>query len=509
MGRRGIYKDIIKEIGIPEEMFLFYIQTFIKQPYPYMVWSGISESWTQLKYTLNKSTIARHLKGEITIATYGSFKTSYFVIDLDYNKAAGDSEIWERVNKIRRIFPSGILITSSPSKGFHYYVFFDSEYSTNQVQKLVRSRLTRHGISIKAGYVEIFPDRNKALRSPFGMGSDVIYIDNGNVATSKYEDIYIIENCADFVSFKEVFDADDYIFTSNQTNKISPLNNNLSTATTTKDMALITNNNEPSYSYSINSSITEHLSSSNLSSSNTLKHFNSFILGNVSNFTKECMYYLENGIQERGTRNELVYKLVWYLMKICHLPSDKTYEIMVKWLEEKNNGKSELWNKNPRMAIRKLEAQIRWAKRQGEARWDALSRDEVSGILELNLSFKESWFLFELKKCLKTHADENGYVYLSRNLFWRMNGCSHRNYQKRIAVAVKNGFIKKVRNYVCPINGKGGVTTKYQTKLTFDKDKQEYVDFPNTAAQILGKEEFIRRWGCYYWRKYVKGNDSK
>jgi hypothetical protein len=463
--RKG-YRDVVKEANISLDQFDFYRSKFAGRSFPYGFKPGDNYGWITKSWNLAPITLARHLNEEYYIGTYGNNQSDYFVIDIDTKR--DKKEFRKRVNKIREIFPYGVPIQSSQSQGIHYYQFLDDYYPLSDIHRLVRARLQRHGVEIKAGYIELFPKLNNGLRTPLGKDSFVIDPEDfTRLTTTKYEDMYYLQHQAELVPFEQVFTNEDNIASTSQLNtsggKDKP-----------KQEASIYNTN-------IQSSVSI---------------FN-------SQFGNECLWYWDHGIQEFGTRNEIMKDLVFFFMSICGYSGEQTYEYLEAWLYGRNNGNSNDWNTNPNSVLGQLEAQIRYTEKIPSRRWHGLSASETNRILDLNQDYKSSQFLFDLSKFLKTNMNNNGEVYISRNLWWKMAGSSHHNYQKRIALAISLGFIEKARDYTPPIGNHHGLPTQYRTQLIFDIKDQRYFDFSLATAQICGEENFVRRFGIYYWEKLV------
>jgi hypothetical protein len=154
--------------------FVFFVSTFVQCRYPYNIKLANSDDWIMRTFygkraPLDDYAIAKHLMGKHVVGTFPGPCTRYLCLDLDYSV-----DLKETLDTILCIFPKSLVIQSSMSKGIHVYYFFDSKIRVNKLQKLTKLRLNDHGIRVRPGYCEIFPQINRALRLPLGIGSYVL-----------------------------------------------------------------------------------------------------------------------------------------------------------------------------------------------------------------------------------------------------------------------------------------------------------------------------------------------
>ncbi len=76
------------------------------------------------------------------------------------------------------------------------------------------------------------------------------------------------------------------------------------------------------------------------------------------NTSAEAMYYIENGIQEQGTREHCQFLILLWLWRQNFTPED-AFKTTASWLKAKNNGKSKDFKKNPKLCIDHINRQIK------------------------------------------------------------------------------------------------------------------------------------------------------
>jgi len=164
----------LKSHNLSDEDLGFLAATFVQCRYPYNIKLADSDDWIMRTFygkraPLDDYAIAKHMMGKHLVATFPGPYTKYLCLDLDHS-----TDLRATLDAILRIFPKSLVIQSSMSKGIHLYYFFDSRISVNKLQKLINKRLNDHGIGVRPGYCEIFPQINRALRLPMGKGSYVL-----------------------------------------------------------------------------------------------------------------------------------------------------------------------------------------------------------------------------------------------------------------------------------------------------------------------------------------------
>lgn len=171
------FNDRLDNAGITNEQIKYYWKTFVK---------GHHRNWQRRKFDsvwwfckrkngaiipLSKYTVIRHLLGEYWIAKEMAGKTDYFVIDLDFDS---ENPLGNRYDVITKIFPNPIPLRSSESGGIHLYYFLDWMYWKTEIPKMIMGLLTKNGISLSPGFIELFPGTINHLRLPLGMDSVIL-----------------------------------------------------------------------------------------------------------------------------------------------------------------------------------------------------------------------------------------------------------------------------------------------------------------------------------------------
>jgi len=180
------------EIGLTRSEFDHFVEKFVGHRFDYAQ-KGSADDSTWFLATgryLTDSRLIKHLKGELFIATgcrweagRHEFRTSYFVIDLDYADDPFDLRVrYEKV--VAALGLPNQLFTSSQSGGVHLYYHLTNEVSLHSL----RSRDGRRGVVIdllaqgalkeRLGQLEVYPRGQyrlegiqRRVRLPFGAGS--------------------------------------------------------------------------------------------------------------------------------------------------------------------------------------------------------------------------------------------------------------------------------------------------------------------------------------------------
>ncbi len=186
-------------VAVRQKLIKRYTACFVAQQQPtfhrYMwrMWLLEKEKKTERPRRLNGWWIEQHLLGKFLVAPRWTLAELYrfAVVDLDYplvspfdvsarmtyeqaQHAAADEFVHRVQSVARAVKPAKCLyVRSSSSHGLHLYLFFDKAYSANAIRAVLIARLKTHGIEVKPGLVEIWPN-NSALRLPFGKQSHVV-----------------------------------------------------------------------------------------------------------------------------------------------------------------------------------------------------------------------------------------------------------------------------------------------------------------------------------------------
>jgi hypothetical protein len=162
---------------------------FIQRVPSYAV-KHIGGTWKTRKFPLHDSEIKKHLNHEQSIACLGRWYPEYATLDLD------DVSL-TKVEEIR----SGLLMDDSNSSLYSsesknsYHLFFRPEYrgkppTVNLLQSVFKTYAKLNGI-------EIYPQRNRAFRLPFGRGQKPLDIQEIYLKTWQ-DQLYWLEKKDDF-----------------------------------------------------------------------------------------------------------------------------------------------------------------------------------------------------------------------------------------------------------------------------------------------------------------------
>ncbi|HPD60853.1 MAG TPA: hypothetical protein PKV48_03725 [Thermodesulfobacteriota bacterium] len=164
-------KEKLQQLGISEQEFDFYCETFVESGSMYRIKEPGSE-WIIPKRNgrnipLSRNVIAYHLLGKYWISTFSFQITSHLCLDLDQSPSFVRN--YNAIMKWLRTPP--LVFQSSASKGLHIYIFLDFKIRSEKLFKITRHVLESKGVWVHPGACEIFPAENKSLRLPLGAES--------------------------------------------------------------------------------------------------------------------------------------------------------------------------------------------------------------------------------------------------------------------------------------------------------------------------------------------------
>lgn len=150
-----------------------YIELFTESRVPDSYLERSKNGWVTKKNSWTKQAIVDHLSQNTIIGLFPDVSYDLLIFDID-NKDTGCSESPEsRASKIiKAIYGDPLVYTSSDSGGLRLCYFLDQEYFREDIYAFGVRQLTRSGIDVRSGYVEIMANR-KGDRLPFGKGSFV------------------------------------------------------------------------------------------------------------------------------------------------------------------------------------------------------------------------------------------------------------------------------------------------------------------------------------------------
>ncbi|MFW9940369.1 MAG: hypothetical protein ACFFFT_04960 [Candidatus Thorarchaeota archaeon] len=118
-----------------------------------------------------------------------------------------------------------------------------------------------------------------------------------------------------------------------------------------------------------------------------LDDFQDFQKSTVTNaFINEVEELIEFGLKERSTRNDALLKINRYLQGLKGCSQNETIDFMIKWITDKNNGKSKDWIRNKATVIN----QIRYiAKGFDPSKFNVYSRSLTNNLSKENINSVE------------------------------------------------------------------------------------------------------------------------
>jgi len=148
------------------------------------------QTWRTRQFALNDTEIKKHLAGELYIGCLSKWYPEFSAIDFDsmpldvVESIRGDLELNEN---------NSMLLTSESADSYHLYfrpIYNEKPPTTN----LLQSTLGPHA---KAKGIELYPQKNRAFRLPFGKGQDCLDLQDRNLKSWE-EKLYWLQKKDDF-----------------------------------------------------------------------------------------------------------------------------------------------------------------------------------------------------------------------------------------------------------------------------------------------------------------------
>ena len=412
-----ITAKILDTIDISEDLFREYLEIIgidvyyerhIKRKSPcrfrYIRWHGYGRNpgWfcPPEQWALNNAQIARHMKGSETYGVRaGAFKSLVKWVDFDIDNANFDLND-ERLDKIIRFFkPENewtgerrILLQERESGNFSLLMRCCPMWP-DQHLSVFREIMKGIGLEVKPGVLEIYPSLERGRRLPFG--DQAVFGIQSDGLLGDWEIYPIFSKSAQIEAFRD----------------LEPIN-----AEKIRRQLHPIPRPRP-----------------------TQERFESRVrLEGGSIHERSINDILHNGLTEEGTRYFAETRLIRYFYGLGH-SENLTYNLIKIWYENKTNGLSKDWKRNPSQVLRQLRNHIRtfykWLKKH-EASADEemefpdaqLTTEDIMKIIEVcdwDIHFAE--WVGDLLVWAKTRHKYVNRLYLSAKIMQGFrNGRDHR-----------------------------------------------------------------------------------
>jgi len=148
------------------------------------------KTWRTRQFALNDTEIKKHLKGEIYIASLGRWYPEFATFDFD----SVPLSVVENVRSDLLLNENNSMLLASESAD-SYHLYFRPEYNDKPpTLSLLQTILAPYA---KSKGVEIYPQKNRAFRLPFGKGQDCLDFEDQNARSWK-EKLYWLQKKDDF-----------------------------------------------------------------------------------------------------------------------------------------------------------------------------------------------------------------------------------------------------------------------------------------------------------------------
>lgn len=320
-----LFREYLDIIGID----LLY-ERHVKRKSPcrfrYIQWHGYGRNpgwWSPPEqWALNNAQIARHMKGSETYGVRaGAFKSLVKWVDFDIDNANFELND-ERLDKIIRFFkPENewtgerrILLQERESGNFSLLMRCCPMWP-DQHQQVFREILSGIGLEVKPGVLEIYPSLERGRRLPFG-DQQVLGVTSDGI-NGDWEIYPIYDKSEQIEAFRDL---------------------------------------EPINAEKIRRDLRRGRELYPVSQPDRFESRVKFSAGSIHE--RSISDTLHNGLTEEGTRYEAEKRLIRYFYGLGH-SEDLTYKLIKIWYENKTNGLSKDWNRNPSQVLRQLRNHIR------------------------------------------------------------------------------------------------------------------------------------------------------
>jgi hypothetical protein len=429
MHKKLPFNSELKLYNLSREDLNFFISTFVQCRFPYNIKLDENSGWLMRKFygkraPLDDYAIAGHLTGKYWVATFPGRYTTYLCLDLDDSK-----DLKATLDAVLNTFPKSLVIQSSITKGVHAYFFFDSKIGMNRLHKLIYERLNEHGIGVRPGYCEIFPQTNRALRLPLGKGSYVL--DEATLTplhTNVKDGIRLIKEKIIYHSINEILSQ--VKAGGKPTPSVPSLNetarNGATLSSGFNDSMAMSNSGMPGISW-------DKLRG---------KEFKDFI-----------NHALRSGIELTGTRYFIQSKLIYHFWSINY-SKEQCYESISRWYFSHDH-QSKDWKKNPSGVLHQLRNAINSFYRQAELKRyppagrirKLLTTADVRYITELTADYRDQKFIFSLMEYALNAKNTKDEFRLPRTVITTFDCCSDKSYQDKMRLCEFRGLVTMTRQY--------------------------------------------------------------
>ena len=269
--------------------FEIYKTIFLQRIPRYAVKTRSSGSWRTKKKPLSDVPVKAHLAGKYAVAVLGKWYPEFAILDVDTRSIA----YVERIREILNMTSSDSKLHESES-GDSYHLLFRPEYhekppTLKLLNAVFKSFCQAHG-------VEIYPQRRRAIRLPFG--PEQLALDPEYAHLNSWKDqLYWFEKLDKFDlssvrGHQMVFDFER------------------------PDKKLVT----------------------------------------LSWTMDEAQELFDNGLQSYSTRHETQWKILYYLWRM-NVPLETAQELVWTWIQKKHNGFSREILRSPRVVRAEIERQ--------------------------------------------------------------------------------------------------------------------------------------------------------
>ena len=465
----------LKSHNLSKDDLTFFAATFVQCRFPYNVKLDEGSGWLMRTFygkraTLDDYAIGKHLMKKHLVATFPGTYTKYLSLDLDYSV-----DLKETLDAILCIFPKSLVIQSSLSRGIHAYHFFDSRISVNKLQKLINKILDSHGIAVRPGYCEIFPQINRALRLPLGKGSYVL--DEETLSPLHTNVKYGIRLIKEKIIYHSITEILSHLKAGGK-----PTPSILSLNETARNGAELSNGINDSMAMS--DSRAPSISWDKLRG----KEFKDFTDGS-----------LRSGIEVPGTRYDTQCKLVYRYWSLGY-SKEKCYESMCEWYHSYNH-RSKDWQKSPDRVLRNLKSAIESLYRNAQSKGyqphpkhqKYLTVADVRNILQMATDYRRQKFIFSLLEYALRTRDSKNRFRLPIKAILKFECCSWKSYSEKIAFCESIGLIQKVREYY----RQEGRARTYLINYVFNEGGEQVNSLEEGLKEILDSKTLKLR---YPWR---------
>ncbi|HNQ64190.1 MAG: hypothetical protein KBH82_00485 [Syntrophorhabdaceae bacterium] len=274
-----------------------FTRTFIQRVPRYGFKKIGGRDWRTVNKPMHDSAIMDHIDGKCYIGTIAPWYPKWGLIDID-NKPIKELE---KIRDKLGMDDSNSMLYGSERPG-HYHLIFAPEYRAAPPTTSLLSDSLKEFCYIQG--VELYPTTKKIVRVPFS------------------------PHC-NFIGEYAYLNNSDYSQKLHWFLKLDPYN-----------LADAPRKSLHSKRLDLNYPANEGLKAPSL------------------NTRAEAMFYMENGIQEQGTREHCQFVILLWLWRQNFTPDD-AFNTTVSWLKAKNNGKSKDFNKNPKICIDHIKRQIK------------------------------------------------------------------------------------------------------------------------------------------------------